>query len=99
MDLQNTTTFLSKPSDASVVVLGVPLKTISSLLFTNSVSDSCLFLKKNKNKGITTATKAVPNSNYVVPLDKSSTSSCITRPLAEILRDLNKSSTSFVSFL
>ncbi|KAJ8421359.1 hypothetical protein Cgig2_032830 [Carnegiea gigantea] len=31
---------------------------------------------------------AVPNSNYVVPLDK--TASCITRPLAEILRDLNK---------
>ncbi|KAJ4959748.1 hypothetical protein NE237_019658 [Protea cynaroides] len=30
---------------------------------------------------------AVPNSNYVVPLDKSS---CIMRPLAEILRDLNK---------
>ncbi|CAJ1977835.1 unnamed protein product [Sphenostylis stenocarpa] len=27
------------------------------------------------------------NSNYVVPLDNSS---CITRPLAEILRDLNK---------
>ncbi|KAL6968748.1 hypothetical protein U1Q18_034541 [Sarracenia purpurea var. burkii] len=30
---------------------------------------------------------SVPNSNYVVPLDASS---CITRPLAEILRDLNK---------
>ncbi|KAL5538926.1 hypothetical protein UlMin_042834 [Ulmus minor] len=33
------------------------------------------------------------NSNYVVPLDKSfsiANSSCITRPLAEILRDLNK---------
>ncbi|XP_010682628.2 DNA repair RAD52-like protein 2, chloroplastic [Beta vulgaris subsp. vulgaris] len=30
----------------------------------------------------------VPNSNYVVPLDKAA--SCITRPLAEILRDLNK---------
>lgn len=30
---------------------------------------------------------AAPNSNYVVPMDKSS---CITRPLAEILRDLNK---------
>lgn len=33
------------------------------------------------------------NSNYVVPLDNSfpfSNSSCITRPLAEILRDLNK---------
>ncbi|KAK7358078.1 hypothetical protein VNO80_17378 [Phaseolus coccineus] len=35
----------------------------------------------------------VSNSNYVVPLDNSSpfsNSSCITRPLAEILRDLNK---------
>ncbi|KAB1201711.1 hypothetical protein CJ030_MR7G000360 [Morella rubra] len=35
----------------------------------------------------------VPNSNYVVPLDKSfspTNSSCITRPLVEILRDLNK---------
>ncbi|KAJ7955540.1 Cobalt ion-binding protein [Quillaja saponaria] len=33
----------------------------------------------------------LPNSNYVVPLDKSFTSStCITRPLSEILRDLNK---------
>ncbi|KAG5249586.1 DNA REPAIR RAD52-LIKE PROTEIN 2 CHLOROPLASTIC [Salix purpurea] len=37
--------------------------------------------------------KGVPNSNYVVPLDKSLASaytSCITRPLSEILRDLNK---------
>ncbi|KAF5746347.1 hypothetical protein HS088_TW06G00518 [Tripterygium wilfordii] len=37
--------------------------------------------------------KAVPNSNYVVPMDKSFSSSyatCITRPLVEILRDLNK---------
>ncbi|XP_050372910.1 DNA repair RAD52-like protein 2, chloroplastic [Argentina anserina] len=33
----------------------------------------------------------VPNSNYVVPLNKSFTnSSCITRPLVEIFRDLNK---------
>lgn len=34
----------------------------------------------------------VPNSNYVVPLDSKSfsSSSCVTRPLAEILRDLNK---------
>ncbi|KAL8121480.1 DNA repair RAD52-like protein 2, chloroplastic [Apium graveolens] len=31
----------------------------------------------------------VPNSNYVVPMDSNSPS-CITRPLAEILRDLNK---------
>uniref|UniRef100_A0A2P2LUI6 Uncharacterized protein n=1 Tax=Rhizophora mucronata TaxID=61149 RepID=A0A2P2LUI6_RHIMU len=43
----------------------------------------------NKKKG----PAGVPNSNYVVPLDKSLSSSylsCITRPLAEILRDLNK---------
>lgn len=33
------------------------------------------------------SSSVLPNSNYVVPLDKSS---CITRPLAEILRDLNK---------
>lgn len=32
----------------------------------------------------------VSNSNYVVPLDNMANSSCITRPLAEILRDLNK---------
>ncbi|KAK4753660.1 hypothetical protein SAY87_001764 [Trapa incisa] len=32
---------------------------------------------------------SVPNSNYVVPLDSSPTS-VITRPLVEILRDLNK---------
>eukprot|EP01018_Ginkgo_biloba_P017628 Gb_02077 [translate_table: standard] len=36
------------------------------------------------------AKKVVPNSNYVVPLDNPPASSCITRPLAEILRDLNK---------
>ncbi|KAJ7979712.1 Cobalt ion-binding protein [Quillaja saponaria] len=33
----------------------------------------------------------VPNSNYVVPLDKSfASTTCINRPLSEILRDLNK---------
>ncbi|XP_039016874.1 DNA repair RAD52-like protein 2, chloroplastic [Hibiscus syriacus] len=38
------------------------------------------------------AEKGVPNSNYVVPLDKtfSPSNSFITRPLVEILRDLNK---------
>jgi hypothetical protein len=45
------------------------------------------------NDGSSKKGGGVPNSNYVVPLDKSFTptnSSCITRPLAEILRDLNK---------
>ncbi|KAJ3681301.1 hypothetical protein LUZ60_015790 [Juncus effusus] len=38
--------------------------------------------------GISGGTGGVPTTNYVVPLDK--TSSGITRPLVEILRDLNK---------
>ncbi|KAG9144775.1 hypothetical protein Leryth_017252 [Lithospermum erythrorhizon] len=41
---------------------------------------------KKKGSGGSSST-AVSNSNYVVPMDNSS---CITRPLGEILRDLNK---------
>ncbi|KAI3694108.1 hypothetical protein L1987_77069 [Smallanthus sonchifolius] len=53
----------------------------------NCVRVSALGGDANSNsKGM--AGPAVPNSNYVVPLDNSS--SCITRPLIEILRDLNK---------
>ncbi|XXG78818.1 hypothetical protein AAC387_Pa08g2675 [Persea americana] len=47
-------------------------------------------LEKNPNSSISNGSskkKSVPVSNYVVPFDASS---CITRPLAEILRDLNK---------
>ncbi|XP_010909258.1 DNA repair RAD52-like protein 2, chloroplastic [Elaeis guineensis] len=44
-------------------------------------------LEKGNGNGGKKAGGAVPNSNYVVPLDKAS---CLTRPLAEILRDLNK---------
>ncbi|XP_041014385.1 DNA repair RAD52-like protein 2, chloroplastic [Juglans microcarpa x Juglans regia] len=49
----------------------------------------------NNSRGASDGGKkgAVSNSNYVVPLDKSfspTNSSCITRPLVEILRDLNK---------
>ncbi|XP_071695956.1 DNA repair RAD52-like protein 2, chloroplastic [Rutidosis leptorrhynchoides] len=59
----------------------------------NSVKSN---FKSNGRRNFLTVTAAldgskgvsVPNSNYVVPLDISS--SCITRPLAEILRDLNK---------
>eukprot|EP01018_Ginkgo_biloba_P023887 Gb_08811 [translate_table: standard] len=34
--------------------------------------------------------KVTPYTNYAVPLDNLPASSCITRPLVEILRDLNK---------
>ncbi|KAL9258928.1 DNA repair RAD52-like protein [Drosera capensis] len=44
---------------------------------------------KGASHGGVSSMAAVPNnSNYVVPLDQNA--SCITRPLAEILRDLNK---------
>lgn len=39
-------------------------------------------------KAAPSSSGSVPNSNYMVPMDKPS--SCLTRPLAEILRDLNK---------
>ncbi|OAY80462.1 hypothetical protein ACMD2_05766 [Ananas comosus] len=43
--------------------------------------------EKGAGKRVARAAAAVPTSNYVVPLDKASG---ITRPLVEILRDLNK---------
>ncbi|XP_047311776.1 DNA repair RAD52-like protein 2, chloroplastic [Impatiens glandulifera] len=43
-----------------------------------------------KNGGDSTNKASVPTSNYVVPFDKYASSSCLTRPLVEILRDLNK---------
>lgn len=57
---------------------GVPLLRVYALERNSSGGSS----SDGKNKAV-----GVPSSNYVVPLDKSS---CITRPLAEILRDLNK---------
>ncbi|KAK8710068.1 hypothetical protein V6N13_145410 [Hibiscus sabdariffa] len=53
----------------------------------------CSSSGRSSNNGSSDAKKGVPNSNYVVPLNKSfspSNSSYITRPLVEILRDLNK---------
>ncbi|KAK8673671.1 hypothetical protein V6N13_111989 [Hibiscus sabdariffa] len=50
-------------------------------------------LRCSSSSSSSNAEKGVPNSNYVVPLDKTfspSNSSYITRPLVEILRDLNK---------
>ncbi|CAI9768803.1 unnamed protein product [Fraxinus pennsylvanica] len=58
-----------------------PLRTLNirmSALDRNSISGG---------DGNSSKKAATPNLNYVVPLDKYS---CITRPLAEILRDLNK---------
>lgn len=52
-----------------------------------------LHCSSNNNNSNCDGKKGVPDSNYVVPLEKSfspSNSSCITRPLIEILRDLNK---------
>ena len=79
-----TLSFTSKCNDSLVVVgIGGQGRRRTILCATNNNSSS----SKKSGGG------AVPNSNYVVPLDKSFTStnsSCITRPLVEILRDLNK---------
>ncbi|KAL5700468.1 hypothetical protein ACHQM5_025906 [Ranunculus cassubicifolius] len=88
-----TATFLSKPflndprfsSLSSSSCCSIPTIKITSAaritITTNSSSSS-----RANNNGVWKAS-AVPNSNYVMPLE---TSSLITRPLAEILRDLNK---------
>ncbi|XP_057495589.1 DNA repair RAD52-like protein 2, chloroplastic [Actinidia eriantha] len=54
-----------------------------------SGSSTTLAVRVSSNEGNKKAA-SVPNSNYVVPLDNSVASSFITRPLVEILRDLNK---------
>ncbi|XP_048318697.1 DNA repair RAD52-like protein 2, chloroplastic [Ziziphus jujuba] len=59
----------------------------------SSNSSSSSNSNSSKSSGDGKKGGGVPNSNYVVPMDKSfslANSSCITRPLAEILRDLNK---------
>ncbi|PON91740.1 hypothetical protein TorRG33x02_123380 [Trema orientale] len=64
------------------------VRAVSRNSSSNSSSSSSSSSESKKSGG-----GGVPNSNYVVPLDKSfspANSSCITRPLAEILRDLNK---------
>ncbi|KAG6433380.1 hypothetical protein SASPL_104992 [Salvia splendens] len=59
------------------ISFSVPNKAMNLRISALSGGDNSSSIKKS----------AAPNSNYVVPLDKSS---CIARPLAEILRDLNK---------
>ncbi|KAL3615733.1 hypothetical protein CASFOL_041394 [Castilleja foliolosa] len=72
-------------------VMGYPLRTQTELISSSSSVPGRgrpLKLKLRISALSGDGKKAsAPNSNYVVPLDKSS---CITRPLAEILRDLNK---------
>lgn len=68
-----------------------PLRSKSQTQISFSVPNRTLNLRVSALSGGDSSSSnkkaAAPNSNYVVPLDKSS---CITRPLAEILRDLNK---------
>lgn len=71
--------------------MGHPLRSKSQTQISFSVPNRTLNLRVSALSGGDNSSSnkkaAAPNSNYVVPLDKSS---CITRPLAEILRDLNK---------
>lgn len=90
-----TLSFTSKCNDSLVVVgIGGQRRRTPILCATNNNSSSSSNeSSSSKKSGGGGGGGAVPNSNYVVPLDKSFTStnsSCITRPLVEILRDLNK---------
>ena len=89
-----TLSFTSKCNDSLVVVgIGGQRRRTPILCATNNNSSSSSNESSSSSKKSGGGGGAVPNSNYVVPLDKSFTStnsSCITRPLVEILRDLNK---------
>ncbi|XP_057794779.1 DNA repair RAD52-like protein 2, chloroplastic [Salvia miltiorrhiza] len=78
-------------AEASFAVMGHPLPWRTHTQISFSVPNKALKLRISALSGGDNSSSnkkaAAPNSNYVVPLDKSS---CITRPLAEILRDLNK---------
>ncbi|GAB2275300.1 hypothetical protein Dimus_010061 [Dionaea muscipula] len=79
------------PSNASPASCFLPNVVTLSQRRRSSLRVAALDQKSGRNgigSGGGDANKAVLNSNYVVPLDKNPT--CITRPLAEILRDLNK---------
>ncbi|WJX70169.1 hypothetical protein P8452_54306 [Trifolium repens] len=75
----------SRQQPASVVVVVTRRRTTTSVV-------KCAIERSSSSN--TDGKKVVSNSNYVVPIDDSfsfsNSSSCITRPLAEILRDLNK---------
>lgn len=84
-----TTNSLSSSSSASAAAVA------------HSRRSSCIHAVSRNSNGSDASKKAsggvggggggsVPNSNYVVPLDKTFSSSLTSRPLAEILRDLNK---------
>lgn len=87
LQMQTSTTVFrnSAPSTASQRLL--PLRTVAVRQETSSSWRGV----RCSGVGDAWKQKAVPNSNYVVPMDdKFSSSSSITRPLIEILRDLNK---------
>ncbi|KAJ3683590.1 hypothetical protein LUZ60_013817 [Juncus effusus] len=65
-----------------------PRGRISSVRSRSFVSIRASGTGSDKSKSAAGASGVVPTSNYVVPLDKLPTG--ITRPLVEILRDLNK---------
>eukprot|EP00252_Welwitschia_mirabilis_P025502 TRINITY_DN7995_c0_g1_i1.p1 TRINITY_DN7995_c0_g1~~TRINITY_DN7995_c0_g1_i1.p1 ORF type:complete len:202 (+),score=25.87 TRINITY_DN7995_c0_g1_i1:229-834(+) len=51
----------------------------------------CSISASRDNSALKKGGSSVPSTNYVVPLDSHpASSSCLTRPLVEILRDLNK---------
>ncbi|KAK7270016.1 hypothetical protein RIF29_22865 [Crotalaria pallida] len=83
----------SSPSPSPYQHVGLSRRRTNLRLTRGTISVVCALERSdggvNKKSG-----SSISNSNYAVPLDKSfsfsNSSSLITRPLAEILRDLNK---------
>eukprot|EP00249_Psilotum_nudum_P012518 c23828_g1_i1 orf=192-779(-) len=100
-----TASLIANPSCKNLLVV-VPLNRLSMaprshpglLSSIGRSSGSVLSVKASDRKGprccvirnADNPKKAISSANYVVPLENIPLSSCITRPLAEILRDLNK---------
>ncbi|KAK1408744.1 hypothetical protein QVD17_40764 [Tagetes erecta] len=98
----HTTTFIACPiipqstedlSSPATITFNSRIKTLgfpNSLKFNIKTTDRFSSSRRSHVQVSALGESALPSSNYVVPLDNHSSSSCITRPLIEILRDLNK---------
>ncbi|KAM3281238.1 DNA repair RAD52-like protein 2, chloroplastic [Capsicum chacoense] len=82
-------TYLPTPRRCMAAQFHFSVNTFSPITTTRSSSFKLQVKANTGDGGVGKNAASSSNTNYVVPLDKTA-SSCITRPLAEILRDLNK---------
>nr|XP_043608507.1 DNA repair RAD52-like protein 2, chloroplastic [Erigeron canadensis] len=86
--VQCATTLITHPTLATKSPITFNPRSNLSFKSNNNIKNCNSNRKRRNNNCVSASLGDSSNSNYVVPFDI--TSSCITRPLAEILRDLNK---------